>query len=89
MVNKKNILRIVILTALILLIPFIAMQFSSEMKWDLADFNTAGALLLGAGLIYELLVSKISNEQRKRAFTIGLVVALLMTWAQLAVGIFD
>src|SRR3982751_4077064 len=41
--------------ALILLLPLLAMQFTDEVRWGVADFVIAGALLFGAGLTYELI----------------------------------
>ena len=34
----------------LLLVPLVAMQFTREVRWGLADFIVAGALLFGAGL---------------------------------------
>ena len=42
------------LAALILLLPLLAMQFTTEVAWDFADFMIFGALLAGAGGAYEL-----------------------------------
>lgn len=39
-------------TGLILSIPLIAMQFTSEVNWELGDFIVMGALLFGAGSIF-------------------------------------
>jgi hypothetical protein len=50
--QNKNIIRIVLATAFILLIPLLAMQFTDEVAWDLADFVIIGTLLLGTGLTY-------------------------------------
>lgn len=49
------ILKIFLITATILLIPLIAMQFTDEVNWDLTDFIVAEAILLGFGLLYELM----------------------------------
>jgi hypothetical protein len=42
----------------ILLLRLIAMAFTDEVKWTLFDFVVAGALLLAAGLAYEVLARK-------------------------------
>jgi hypothetical protein len=39
--QNKNIIRIALATAFILLIPLLAMQFTDEVNWDLADFIRA------------------------------------------------
>ena len=40
--------------ALILLLPLVAMQFTDQVVWDVADFAIFGALLVGVGVAYEL-----------------------------------
>ena len=42
------------LAALFLLLPLLAMQCTTELAWDFANFMIFGALLAGAGGIYEL-----------------------------------
>ena len=54
----KNLVRIAFATVFILLLPLLAMQFTDEVVWDLADFAIAGVLLFGAGLMYELVAMK-------------------------------
>jgi len=41
---------------LILLTPLAAMQFTSAVAWDAQDFLFAAVLLIGAGLLLELLL---------------------------------
>ena len=85
--RTKNILRIVIGTALILLVPLIAMQFSDEVDWKLGDFAIIGALLIGAGLIFELIAIKVDAKYRPVIAAVT-VAAVLLAWVELAVGIF-
>jgi bacteriorhodopsin len=86
--GAKRIILMLLATALILLVPLVAMQFTDEVKWDLFDFGVAGALLLGTGLMYEVAARKL-REPRHRAFAgIALLMLLLLVWAELAVGIF-
>lgn len=40
-------LRVALVTGLLLLVPLVAMQFTDEVRWNLADFVVAGALLFG------------------------------------------
>lgn len=87
--KNKNIVRIALATAFILLIPLIAMQITDEVKWGLFDFIVIGALLFGTGLTYELLARKIKNRKHRIALAIALVLAMLLIWADLAVGVFN
>lgn len=74
--------------AFLLLIPFIAMQFTNEVEWDLRDFVIMGILLLSTGLMAELVIRKVRNTE-SRLVIIGLILlAFFLIWAELAVGIF-
>jgi len=84
--QNKNILKIVIVTALVLMVPFLAMQFTNEVVWTQSDFVIAGALLLGTGLVYEFFVR---NSKHKTILGLVLALTLLIVWADLAVGIFN
>lgn len=85
--SEIRISRILVGTAAVLLIPLIAMQFTNEVSWDAADFITIGLLLLGAGLVYEMVSSQFKERKQKLivAAVIGFVV--LYIWAELAVGL--
>ncbi len=83
----KTLVRIAITTALILLLPLIAMQFADEVVWDLADFAIAGALLFSAGLTFEVIGKKGGNFAYRTAVGVAVAAALLLVWVNLAVGI--
>jgi len=63
------------------------MQFTDEVNWTPFDFVVAGVLLLGTGLIFDLVIRKIKNIKYRVAISVALLVALLLIWAELAVGI--
>ena len=63
------------------------MQFTNEVKWDLADFIIMGVLLLGTGLLIELVLRKVKKIEQRIAICGVLLIALLLIWAELAVGI--
>lgn len=84
---KKYIL-IVCLTAILLIIPFITMQFIEEVQWNLADFLVAGVLLLCTGFGIDFLWRKIKNKQYRFLGIIILLLLLILIWAELAVGVF-
>lgn len=86
----KNTRLIIILASVtvILLIPFIAMQFTNEVDWSVSDFAIMGVLLYGTGLLCELVLRKVKSVQNRILICAALVIAFLLVWAELAVGIF-
>lgn len=84
----RGALRVVLATALILLVPLVAMQFTREVAWGPLDFAVAAALLAGTGLGYLALVRRTSLARHRLAIAAGLAVALLLVWSELAVGVF-
>ena len=80
---------IVVITASILLIPYIAMQFTDEVDWSTSDFVVAGGLVAGTALFYELIKRNASSVQNRVIATIVLLAAALLIWLELAVGIFS
>lgn len=85
---NKRLTGIVFTVVLLLLIPLIAMQFTDEVKWGLADFIVMGVLLLGTGLLCELVLRKVKKTGHRIALCAGLLLAFFLIWAELAVGIF-
>jgi hypothetical protein len=85
--QNKNIIRIALSTAAILLLPLLAMQFTDEVVWDLVDFVIAGALLFGTGLTYELVARKGGTNAYRAAVGVAVAAALLLVWMNLAVGL--
>jgi hypothetical protein len=86
--QNKRLIGIVLTVVLLLLIPFIAMQFTNEVKWDSRDFVIMGVLLLGTGLMCELVMRKVKKFQHRFLLIGAILVALFLIWAELAVGIF-
>jgi dipeptide/tripeptide permease len=83
--SQKNIL---IVVAILLSIPLIAMQFTDEVSWIILDFVVMGILLLSIGFICELTIRKVSKIKPRIAICITILVVFLLIWAELAVGIF-
>lgn len=84
-----HIIYIAISTALILSLPLIAMQFTDEVQWDETDFIVMGTLLFGTGLVLSAAVQHVRGTGRKVAVVAVILLAFLLIWAELAVGIFD
>ena len=85
--QSRSIIRVALATAFLLLLPLVAMQFTDEVVWDLADFAVAGVLLFGAGLTYQLISRKAGSIAYRVAVGLAVATALLLVWINLAVGI--
>lgn len=71
----------------ILLVPFVAMQFTTSVNWELADFVVMDTLLFVISSLFVLVARKVPSKYW--LFWAALcIVALLYVWAELAVGIF-
>lgn len=75
-------------TLTVLLVPFIAMQFTSEVNWSPGDFLVAGVLLFGAAVLADLALRKIRSKGKRMAVVAIILMALMLVWIELAVGIF-
>jgi hypothetical protein len=72
---------------LILLLPALAMQFTEEVAWGLADFALVGAMLFVACGTYELAARVTGNKAYRAAVGVALTTAFILVWMNLAVGI--
>lgn len=86
--KNKRLIGIVLTAALLLLIPFIAMRLTGEVKWSRVDFIVAGVLLLGTGLMCELALRMVKKIEYRIAIIVAIVAVLFLIWIELAVGIF-
>jgi len=84
----KSLLIILIAVAMLLLIPLIAMQFTTEVNWSVSDFFTLGLLLLATGLLCGYAWRKIRSTRYRIIVCGAILLACFLTWAELAVGIF-
>lgn len=88
MTKNKRLSLVVGAVAGLLLIPFIAMQFTNEVNWSPFDFGIAAFLLLGTGLVIEFILRKTNSPQRRLLLVGAVLIILLLVWAELAVGLF-
>ncbi|WP_373519191.1 hypothetical protein [Pricia sp.] len=86
--KNTRLLIILGIAAGILSIPLVGMQFSDNVNWSGSDFLVMGILLLGTGLAIELALRKIPSTGNRLIVCGIIIVTLLVTWAELAVGIF-
>lgn len=86
--NKKYIIRSILAAELVLLVPLVAMFFTEEVDWNLPDFIFAGILLAGVGVAYQLIVTGSKNNTRQAVIGIMLAAAIVLLWAEMAVGVF-
>ena len=84
----KRIGMIAMITAAILLIPLIAMQFTEEVNWTMGDFIVAGTLLLGFSLLLDFALRQSKRSRYRVLITISILILFLLLWAELAVGLF-
>ena len=73
--------------ALLLLLPWVAMQFTNEVNWQAGDFMVAAVLLGGLGIAFELAVRRTRNMAYRGGAALALLTAFLLVWLSLGVGI--
>lgn len=86
--QKVNVLRVLLGTGLLLLIPFVAMQFNTGVDWDETDFMVMGVLLFVVGLALETARAKIRDTNQLIVVALAILGIFFLVWAELAVGIF-
>jgi len=75
------------LSAFLLLLPLLAMQFTKEVNWTNSDFAVMGFMLLTACSTYEFAVWLNGNIAYRAAFGIALAASFILVWLNLAIGI--
>jgi peptidoglycan/LPS O-acetylase OafA/YrhL len=88
MMKTKRLTTILLTVLAILLIPFIAMQVSNDVSWSAFDFMVAAILLLGTGLLIDLVLRKVKSKERRIILLGVILLGLFLIWAELAVGVF-
>lgn len=74
--------------AVLLLIPFLAMQFTEEVNWSGGDFLMMGGLLFLFAVGIEAMLQATKQTRTRILLGLFLLVLFLLIWAELAVGIF-
>ncbi len=86
--DKSRIIKLVIAWFILLFIPFIASQSSSEVNWNFGDFVVMGVLLLIAFGLFEYARIKLKSKVKKYLAWFFIVLLFVCVWIELAVGFF-
>jgi hypothetical protein len=86
--QNKRLVTILMSATALLLIPLFGMTITNEINWKVFDFIVAGMLLCGTGLTLEFILRKVKSKRNRLLLILGLFLALILIWAELAVGIF-
>lgn len=84
--KTRSVAFVLLLPALLLLAPLIAMQFTAEVAWTASDFVIAWVLLTGTGLAYKLVTDRARPLAYRAGAGLALITALAIVWGNLAVG---
>jgi hypothetical protein len=84
---NRSVLAIVLGTALLLLVPLVAMQFTDEVVWGPFDFAFAGVVIGGTGLTFEWAVRKMGNVAYRAGVGVALAAGFMLFWGNAAVGV--
>ena len=74
------------MVALLLLLPAVAMQFTSEVNWTASDFVFAAVLMCSVGAAFELAVRMSRDTAYRGGVGAALAAAFMIVWATGAVG---
>jgi len=85
---RTDLIRVVVGTGLVLLVPLVAMRFTGEVVWTLSDFVVAGLIVFTTGMAYTLATRNARQIKRRLAVGAVLLAVFAYVWVELAVGIF-
>ena len=74
---------------MLLLIPFVGMQYSYEVKWSLNDFIIMGVILLSFGIIINKIIYHVGAFKKRVILISPLIILFFLLWGELAVGLFS
>lgn len=75
------------IAAALLLLPLIAMQFTDEVNWSVADFAFAATMFVAVGGTFELAVKKWRSWAYRGGVAVALAASFTLIWINGAVGI--
>ncbi len=77
-----------LIAAVILCIPLIAMLFTKQVNWSVFDFIIAGVLLFGTGILCEIVLQRVKKKEHRLAICALVLLIFLLIWIEIAVGLF-
>ena len=80
---KKQLYTVLILTLIVLLLPFTAMQFTREVYWTIGDFIVAGMLIFSGGYLYKLITKTSHNKIINVLVGLMMLCVLSLVWLNL------
>ncbi len=87
-ITQKRRSIIFLIPVIILLLPLIAMQYTTEVVWTIGDFAVATILLFGTATACETVISKVKTKNLRLAICAVILFTFVVIWLELAVGIF-
>ena len=85
--TMKSLIIFIVLNS-ILLIPIIGIMISEEFQWDILDYVIAGFMLNILGIVLLIIHRYIDNRKLGFSVLAITIVAFILMWVELAVGIF-
>ncbi|HEY3429671.1 MAG TPA: hypothetical protein VGK39_03270, partial [Cyclobacteriaceae bacterium] len=58
---SKSVLIVGIVTVLLLAVPLVAMQFTTDVDWSVSDFIMMGTLIFGTGVSFVFVMKRANN----------------------------
>jgi hypothetical protein len=87
LMKSRHLITVLLVPALLLLLPLVAMQFTDEVAWSPGDFLAAWILMMTAGLAYLLVTARAGSLVYRAAAGVAVGAAFLLVWVNLAVGL--
>lgn len=85
--KTKDFLIVAIFPLCVLMIPFVAMQFTQEVNWTFSDFAVMWVVLSIPTFLFRLLVTRPQPVTYKLGAALAVVTGFFITWVNLAVQI--
>lgn len=87
-INLQRItLKSILITLLLLAIPFFAMQFGAGVAWEFPDFLVMGSIIMVFSMSYGIINVHAPDIFYRIATILSLATMFLLIWANLAVGL--